>query len=206
MDTPLQSPTVGELAKALSKAQSLMTAAAKSAVNPHFKSRYADLPSVWEAIRAELTAQGIAVVQRCRANGQALTVETVLLHASGEWISDGGLTVQALKADAQSIGSAITYARRYGLSSMAGIAADDDDGEAAQGRPTPPPAPPRPPSTRPATAPENHALAKAIREAPTTEALAQLRGTLAALPEAEKAPLRAVYQQRADELAGGKAA
>lgn len=129
-----RSDTIGALGAALAKAQSAITHAAKDAKNPHFQSRYADLAAVWEACRTQLSANGIAVIQSPEADGNRVTVTTLLAHASGEWVQ-GALTLTARQADPQSVGSAITYGRRYGLASMVGVAPDDeDDGEAAQGR------------------------------------------------------------------------
>jgi hypothetical protein len=124
-----QSPTIGALAAALAKSQGAMKAAHKDASNPFFKSKYADLASVWEACRAALAANGLAVCQII--DGEALT--TILLHSSGEWLA-GTYPIKPVKNDPQGVGSAITYARRYALAAMAGVVADDDDGEAAQGR------------------------------------------------------------------------
>lgn len=143
------SPEVGDIAKALAGAQGAMKPAAKDSENPHFRSSYADLASIWDACREQLAAQGLSVVQGASAEGPKVTVETLLMHASGQWIRSA-LTMTARDATPQSIGSAITYGRRYGLAAIAGVAPDDsdDDGEQAQGRgktpaaPTPPPPPP----------------------------------------------------------------
>ncbi|MBA3622977.1 MAG: ERF family protein [Methylibium sp.] len=125
-----KSDSITELATSLAKAQAKIRGAAKDAANPHFKSRYADLASVWESCRDALTANGLSVVQGASANGAQVTVTTMLLHSSGQWIEDA-LTVPAQQANAQGIGSAITYARRYALAAMVGVAPDDDDGESA---------------------------------------------------------------------------
>lgn len=132
-----RSETIGALGAALAKAQAAMKPAVKDAKNPHFKSSYADLASVWEACRAHLTANGIAVIQSPEADGARVTITTLLAHSSGEWLQ-GALTLTARQADPQSVGSAITYGRRYGLASMVGVAPDDDDAEAATGRDAPP--------------------------------------------------------------------
>ncbi len=139
------SESIKEVAAALAKAQAGIRNAAQDKTNPAFKSKYADLASVWEACRHHLSANGIAVVQAPAADGPKVTVTTILAHSSGEWLSCD-LTVTADKGTAQGIGSAITYARRYGLSSMVGVApgddiADegDDDGNVASGRQAPPP-------------------------------------------------------------------
>jgi hypothetical protein len=127
-----RSETIKELATALSKAQAAMKGAAKDSENPHFRSKYADLSSVWEACREALTANGLSVVQAPRAIEAGIEVETMLMHTSGEWISET-LALPVQKADAQGFGSALTYCRRYGLSAMVGIAPEDDDGNAAAG-------------------------------------------------------------------------
>lgn len=156
----MQSETIGKLALALAHAQGQMSAATKDAKNPHFQSRYADLASVWDACRKELAAHEIAVVQIPTAVGAVVSVETRLLHASGEWIG-GTLTVTGKDPGPQSVGSCITYLRRYGLAALVGVAPDDDDAEAAEGRakvgtqaPRPAPAPYRKPDApRPAPQP-----------------------------------------------------
>ena len=133
MDT---SETVGEIAAALAIAQGEISHALTERMNPAFKSRYADLSAVLDACRGPLSAAGIAVVQAPSVDlvegGVRVSVETRLIHKSGQWMA----TVVSSYADngkAQTIGSAITYLRRYGLSAMAGVAPDDDDdGNAAQ--------------------------------------------------------------------------
>jgi hypothetical protein len=125
-----RSQDIGTLAGALAKAQGEMEAAAKANINPHFKSKYADLASVWEACRGPLSKNGLAVLQPVKADGARVTVTTMLAHSSGQWISES-LTMTAQQNTPQAVGSAITYGRRYGLSSMVGIAPDDDDGNAA---------------------------------------------------------------------------
>ena len=141
-----KSENIGQLALALSKAQGQMKFAAKDANNPFFKSKYADLASVIEAIKVPLSANGIAFVQATDFEDSAVIVETILLHESGEWIS-GRLRMQPTKNDPQGVGSAVTYAKRYGLQALAGVPSDDDDGNAAtglQGAPAAKPAPAKP--------------------------------------------------------------
>ena len=128
-----RSDSIAALAAALSKAQAAMSAAKNDSTNPHFKSRYADLASIWEACREPLTKNQLAVVQLPGKDEAGYYVETVLTHASGEFIA-AKLHIVPTKDDPQGLGSAITYARRYGLAAVAGIAPDDDDGEAAMGR------------------------------------------------------------------------
>jgi hypothetical protein len=157
-----RSETINELAAALAAAQGKIENASKDSANPYFRSRYADLASIWDAIRGPLSAQGLAVVQPVRVDGSSVTVTTLLAHASGQWISsDLTMTAQRQMKDGggwekldspQAIGSCITYARRYALAAMAGVAPEDDDGEGAQGRrqeqqrqtPAQPPAPEKP--------------------------------------------------------------
>lgn len=125
------SESIASLAAAMAKAQATIDGAKKDSANPHFKSKYADLASVWDACRAALTANGLSVVQApgpCVDNRLEMT--TMLLHSSGEWISET-LTIPLAKVDAQGYGSATTYARRYALAAMVGVAPEDDDGNAA---------------------------------------------------------------------------
>ena len=125
------SPTIADLATALAKAQATLTGAKKDTANPFFKSRYADLASCWEAARAALPQHGLSVVQLTRTSERdEVVVITRLMHSSGEWI-EGELALPVSKADAQGYGSALTYARRYGLCAIVGIAPEDDDGNAA---------------------------------------------------------------------------
>src|SRR5690348_2447368 len=102
-----------------------MAGAKKDMTNPHYKSRYADLASVWDACRDALTANGIAVIQMTEPSERdEIIVDTRLVHSSGEWI-EGRLVLPVSKADAQGYGSALTYARRYGLSAAVGVAPED---------------------------------------------------------------------------------
>lgn len=127
-----RSESIGAIAGALAKAQGEMEGAAKGNVNPHFKSKYADLASVWDACRGPLSKNGLSVLQPVSADGAKVTVTTILAHSSGEWLEES-LTMTAQQNTPQGVGSAITYGRRYGLASMVGIAPEDDDGNAASG-------------------------------------------------------------------------
>ena len=128
------SENINEIATALAKAQGEIKGATKDSENPHFKTRYADLASVWEACRAALSANGIAVIQAPTIDSEGnVCVETLLCHSSGQWMRSD-LSVRPAKADAQAVGSVITYLRRYALAAMVGVAPEDDDGEAATGR------------------------------------------------------------------------
>lgn len=133
----MQSEKIQELAAALGKAQAAIRGAQKDGRNPHFRSMYATLDSVWQACREQLTSNGFSVLQTFGANETVGDyMETLLLHTSGQWVSSrirwappgGG-------SDAQKLGSYLTYLRRYALSALVGVApTDDDDGEAAVGR------------------------------------------------------------------------
>ena len=125
-----KSETIKELAAALVKAQAKIKAALKDSTNPHFRSKYADLSSVVDAVKAPLLEHGISFIQGVNDAEGGVAVETMLLHTSGEWLSST-LRIPASKQDAQGYGSAITYGRRYGLQSMCGVPAEDDDGNAA---------------------------------------------------------------------------
>jgi hypothetical protein len=126
-----KSPTIGELTKALANAHKQFKPVLKDANNPFFKSKYADLAGVIEATADALSDQGLAVIQSPGKiyNGHIL-LTTLLSHASGEWIKDE-LELPIAKFDAQGTGSAITYARRYAYQAIVGVAAEDDDGNAA---------------------------------------------------------------------------
>lgn len=133
--------TFGKIASALVKAQKAFGPALKSSSNPHFRSRYADLSACVEAVIDALNDNGIAMMQRVSPCDNGVIVETVLIHESGETITNGQLHVPATKQDAQGYGSALTYARRYSLMAACGIAPEDDDGNAASKRPTAPAVP-----------------------------------------------------------------
>jgi hypothetical protein len=136
--------TIGKIASALVKAQKAFGPALKSSSNPHFRSRYADLSACVEAVIDALNDNGIAMIQRVSPSDNGVIVETMLIHESGETITNGQLHVPATKHDAQGYGSALTYARRYSLMAACGIAPEDDDGNAASKRPPAAPAVPTP--------------------------------------------------------------
>ncbi len=141
---------ITDLSAALAKAQGAIKGAVKDSENPHFRSKYADLASVWEACRKPLSDNLLSVLQSPRlvsaGDGVWLVeVETKLLHATGQWITDT-LAVPVSKVDAQGVGSAITYARRYALSAFVGVAPEDDDANAAVGTQTAGFSAPQPPA------------------------------------------------------------
>jgi hypothetical protein len=125
-----KSDSIKELALALHKAHTKIKAAIKDSANPFFKSKYADLSSVIDAVKQPFSDNGLTFLQGVEGVEGGVAVETMLLHISGEWISSK-LEIPASKNDAQGYGSAITYGRRYGLQAMCGVPAEDDDGNAA---------------------------------------------------------------------------
>lgn len=127
------SESVAKIQAALIKAQSQMTGAVKDSSNPFFKSSYADLTSVIKAIKESWADNKIGFTQFPISTDQGVGVRTRLMHDSGEWIEDE-FVLPLPKYDPQSAGSAITYARRYALQSIAGIPAVDDDAELAMNR------------------------------------------------------------------------
>lgn len=131
------SPEIDKLAAALAAAQSEIEGAKKDGTNPHFRSSYTTLASIWDACREALTKNGIAVTQSpylagIDDSGATVGVVTRLVHSSGQWL-EGDLVLPVSKADAQGFGSAITYARRYSLAAMVGVCPEDDDAESAVG-------------------------------------------------------------------------
>lgn len=120
-----------EVTAAFIKAQRKFGPALKTSTNPHFRSRYADLSACVEAVIDALHDNGLAFSQVTHPCENGVIVETTLLHESGESMAFGKLHVPASKQDPQGYGSALTYARRYGLMTAFGLAPEDDDGNAA---------------------------------------------------------------------------
>jgi hypothetical protein len=178
-----QSELINELCSALSKAQGEIEHAEKSSVNPHFKSRYADLASVIDALKKPLSKNGLSYVQvsAVRENGHWV-LTTRLMHSSGQWI-EGDVPVIASKADAQGFGSGLTYARRYGLAAICGVAQDDDDGNQA--------------SASPQQKPES-------KRAVVTKNTPQASGSIPPMELRNDAPISAAQQRELIELAASK--
>lgn len=124
------SETIKDLAEALCAAQAEMGGAVKDSANPFFKSSYADLTSVIKAIKQPFSNNGLSYTQFPISGEKAVGVATRLMHSSGQWIEEECL-LPIVKQDPQASGSAITYARRYALQSIAGIPTADDDAESA---------------------------------------------------------------------------
>lgn len=132
-----QSEQINELITALAKAQGSMSAASKDCSNPFFKSKYADLSSIWNACREPLSSNGLAVIQTVQQRENGDILYTILAHSSGQWISSS--IPLRIKSDGktnelQVMGSCLTYLRRYALSAIVGVAPDeDDDGNSGRG-------------------------------------------------------------------------
>jgi len=126
------SESIAALAGALAKAQLQIEPASKNATNPHFRSHYADLASIWDACRGPLNTNGLSIVQfPCDGDVGRIGLCTMIVHSSGEWMSET-ITVKALKEDPQFLGGVLTYLRRYSLAAVVGVTAtEDDDGNAA---------------------------------------------------------------------------
>ncbi len=122
-----KSESIKELATALSKFQGELKPAIKDEINPFFKSRYADLAGVWEAIREPLSKNGLSVAQLPYIENDKTILTTLLLHISGEWLSSDIAITPVKLNDPQAMGSAITYSRRYSLGALLGVAAEEDD-------------------------------------------------------------------------------
>lgn len=154
-----KSESIATIAKALAAAQTAMKNPEKNSFNPHFRSKYANLADVRDAVMAHLGKQGLSLVQLPTEldDGPALT--SILMHESGEWI-ETTLKLRATKNDPQSVGSALTYARRYALQSIAGVAAEDDDDGNAGSTPESdrPQANPKQPGTAPQQTPPDRDL------------------------------------------------
>lgn len=137
-----QSEQINELAAALSKAQGEIDGAKKDSVNPFYKAAYSDLASVIAAAKTALTKYGLSYTQVTDFNDNCTWLETKLMHSSGQYLS-GRYLLTFPDNKPQTHGSVITYAKRYALQAILGIASADDDANAAQaataGKPTPVP-------------------------------------------------------------------
>lgn len=131
MNAPARNIEAASLHSAMAAAFAEIEAATKSANNPHFKSKYADISAVIDAVKPALIRYGLFFTQHPQPSEDGVTVETLLHHASGESMSLGSLYLPANKRDAQGFGSALTYARRYALQTAFGVPTEDDDGNAA---------------------------------------------------------------------------
>jgi len=128
-----KSETIKELAIALNKAQAEMSGAKKSAANPFFKSKYANLEEVIACVKEPFADNGLSFMQFPITEDDRAGVETIVMHESGEWIS-GSFMLKPTKLDPQGQGSSFSYAKRYALQSILGIPSEDDDGNAASAK------------------------------------------------------------------------
>ncbi len=129
-----KSAEINELAAALSKAQAEFTGAKKDSKNPFFKSNYASIESVIESTKEALAKHGLSVSQPTEPVDGRDYVRTTLFHSSGQFVDGLYPIVLGEKKDAQAVGSATSYARRYALKGILNIADHDDDGESTMGR------------------------------------------------------------------------
>jgi hypothetical protein len=178
-----QSESIAALAAALSKAQADITGALKDSANPFFKSKYADLASCWDACRSQLAANNLAVIQTTEIGETGAVLVTTLAHSSGEWMR-GYLPILSKDAGPQGQGSGITYARRYALAAIVGLAQIDDDAEAAQAR------------GKPEVKPDPD-LARKVAEC---ETLADLTALFKSLTEAQRQASSGIFAARKKEL------
>lgn len=183
-----------QIATALVKAQKAFAPALKTATNPHFRSKYVDLSGCIEAVIDALNANGIALVQRTHPADDGVTVETLLVHESGETISGGMLHFPAPKSDPQGYMSCLTYARRGSLMAACCIAGEDDDGNAAA-KPAP--------RARPALVETRKAkpLEEIAAMVAGTKNITELQVVWAGLTPEEKELAKEVFTVRKSELA-----
>lgn len=123
-----KSEQINELSKALAAFQAELFPAVKDGINPHFNSKYITLANVWEACK-HLSKFGLSVIQSTVPNKDGVELVTNLLHTSGQYWSSS-LFLPVAQKTPQAFGSALTYARRYGLTAMVGVTQEDDDGNA----------------------------------------------------------------------------
>ena len=196
---------INELATALAAAQAEMKNATLNKINPHFKSKYADLAGIRDTVTPALTKHGLSVVQGTDTTETGIVVVTRLMHKSGQWM-ESRFPIAYDKP--QTMGSAYTYARRYSLSAMCAISADeDDDANAANEKPVAPVMPSvngTPGASKAGNRATYEAFVKAIRNAPTVKALADWHKSNVA--EIDKLPpdwldeLRVEYTDRKADL------
>jgi hypothetical protein len=185
-----------KIAAAFIKAKREFAPALKTHTNPAFRSKYADLAACLEAVNDALLNNSIAVYQETFEDTSGVTVETVFLHESGETIRGGKLHVPASKQDPQGYGSALSYARRYSLMAACGIAAEDDDGNAASKQ-----APKVEAKPKPVTESEVQAALSTFEEITSLVALQSIFGALyKRADEKQQQTLKAAYDRRKAEL------
>lgn len=198
------SQSTAALDEAMAKAQSQIQTAAKDKINPAFRSRYADLASVWEACRDALTSNGVFISQwPVHSEDNRLHIVTRLAF-KGEWIK-AHFSIPVLKQDAHGYGSSLTYAKRMSLAACVGVVADDDDdGNAASNKPAMPSVNGTPGASKAGSRAAYDAFVKAIRSAATIKALADWHKEnvteIDKLPQDWVEQLREEYVDRQSEL------
>lgn len=205
-----KSDSIASLAKALAMAQAVIKNPIKSSENSHFKSKYADLAEVLDMVRPALSSNGLSVTQMPGYDNGLVTVTTMLMHESGEYICHTSAS-PINKQDAQGVGAATTYLRRYGLAAVAGVAQDDDDANSVSNLPPPRQQPQRAvqPSLTASKAVSNDAIGKAttlaasIKSAKTIDEvnnLAVMAGAIEQLPANLSERLKTVISERIEFL------
>ena len=126
------SEQINEISKAMSIAQGQIQPASKDSTNPHFRSKFSSLAAVWDVIREPLANNGLSVWQDITNHEKGISVETKIVHISGQWVEFGPLVMPVKSHDPQSYGSCSSYGKRYALCAALGVvSSDDDDGETA---------------------------------------------------------------------------
>lgn len=185
----MQSEQINELATALAKAQGEIENASKNSVNPHFKNKYADLAEVLNTVRPVLSKHGLAIVQTVSYQDGLVSVTTILMHSSGQYIGDTA-SAPVPRLDPQGVGTATTYLRRYSLAAFCGVAQEDDDGNIAA-KPVKPEKP-QPPS--------NEAIAAAAAKLQACTNLAELRDAFGSLPANIREAVTSVKDEMKEQL------
>lgn len=184
-----RSADLKELFAALAKAQAEMNTAGLSNVNPFFKSKYADLAEIVKASRPALTKNGLSVIQQIMPNedGQSI-LHTILSHSSGQWI-ETRMRITPPKPDVQTLGSYITYIRRYSYAALVGVVVcdEDDDGEIAVATERT--------TTIKGTAPTNYKPKEQSYEVITKEQLEELNYELNGYPDIAETVLEKLHLQ-----------
>lgn len=132
------SEAIDQISTAMSLAQGETNPALKMTTNPFFKSKYANLNQIWDAVKIPLSKNKLSVFQDLITTERGVAVTTRICHASGQWIEFGPLDIPSVKKDAQGLGSAASYGRRYALAAALGVVSDEDDDGNEASKPCPP--------------------------------------------------------------------
>lgn len=177
---------IDQLSAALSAAQGELENASKNSQNPHFRSKYADLAEIINTVRPVFAKHGLAVVQSPSYAEGLVSVTTLLTHKSGQWIRDIA-SAPASKLDAQGVGSCVTYLRRYSLAAFAGIAQEDDDGNAASAKPR-------------VNTPSKQAIEQATAELRSCKTLDDLKASFSSFPAEVRTLVSSIKDEMKDQL------